>query len=68
MEKRELEALPRKIEVLESEQKVLYSEMADPLFYKKEKDGIARAKAQLEKLEHDIEAAYRRWETLEEKI
>ena len=68
MEERELETLPRKIETLESEQKALYAEMADPLFYKKEKDEIALKKALLGKLEGDIEAAYRRWEILEEKI
>ena len=67
MEVRELDSLPRKIETLESEQKALYAEMADPLFYRKAKDEIALKKTLLEKLEGDIEAAYRRWEALEEK-
>jgi ATP-binding cassette subfamily F protein uup len=67
MEERELKALPLRIESLESEQKALYAEMSDPFFYKKEKEEIARAKERLEKIECDIEEAYRRWEILEEK-
>ncbi len=67
MEERELKALPHKIELLESEQKALYSEMADPLFYKKENKEIARTKARLRELEGAIETAYHRWEELEEK-
>ena len=41
--------------------------MADPLFYRKAKNEIGLKKTLLEKLEGDIEAAYRRWEALEEK-
>ena len=65
MQKRELQDLPHQIETLESEQKALYSIMSDPLFYKKEKNEIARVKSDLKRLERDIEIAYGRWETLE---
>jgi ATP-binding cassette subfamily F protein uup len=67
MEARELEALPQKIESLETLQKSLYEKMTDPLFYKKDKADITRIKGELEKIEHDIENAYQRWYTLEAK-
>ena len=65
MQKREMEELPQKIEALESEQKKLFASMSDPLFYKKQKEAIAGMKADLERLERAIKAAYRRWEELE---
>ncbi len=67
MEERELAALPRKIEALESEQKSLYGIMTDPSFYKMERSEITRIKSSLETLERDIESAYERWEALESK-
>ena len=66
MQKRELNDLPRKLDTLESRQKELYEAMSDPLFYKKDKEEIARMKANLDRLENEIEAAYLRWEELEE--
>jgi ABC transport system ATP-binding/permease protein len=65
MQQRELQDLPHKIETLELEQKALFSMMSDPLFYKKERDEIARAKSDLKRVERDIEIAYHRWEELE---
>ena len=65
MQKREMQALPQKIEALESEQKELFANMADPVFYKKEKGEIARVKSNLDRVESEIEIAYRRWEELE---
>ncbi|MGD8960767.1 MAG: ATP-binding cassette domain-containing protein [Desulfobacteraceae bacterium] len=65
-EKHELEALPRRIEALEAEQRELYAAMSDPLFYKKEKGEITAFTARLEAVERDVQAAYRRWEVLEE--
>ncbi len=65
MQQRELTELPRKIDTLESEQKELYAIMSDPLFYKEDKNEIARVKANLERVEKEIEAAYFRWEELE---
>jgi ATP-binding cassette subfamily F protein uup len=65
MQNRELNDLPQKIDALESRQKKLYEAMSDPLFYKKEKEEIARLKAYLDRVENDIETAYLRWEELE---
>jgi ABC transport system ATP-binding/permease protein len=64
-EKRELEALPERIEGLEAEQKRLYEVLSDPTFYQQTGDAVAGIKAELEALEGDLEAAYRRWEQLE---
>jgi len=67
MQKRELQKLPQKIEALESSQKALFAVMADPLFYKKERDEIATAKSEIKRIQQDIDSAYRRWEELEAK-
>jgi len=65
MQKREMQDLPQKIEVLESEQKELFAILSDPLFYKKEKAEIVGVKSNLARVEREIETAYRRWEELE---
>jgi len=65
MQQREIQELPRKIDALESEQKKLVAIVSDPLFYKKQKEEIAAVKSDLDRIERDIEAAYRRWEELE---
>jgi len=64
-QQRELEALPKRIEALETEQKNLYQILSDPLFYQQAGDEIAGAKTRLEVLEQEIEAACLRWEELE---
>ncbi len=66
-EKHELEALPAKIEEMEAEHDALYARMADPEFYKTDKDEIARVKSRIEELEKVIEYAYDRWEALERR-
>jgi ATP-binding cassette subfamily F protein uup len=65
MQNRELNDLPQKIDTLESRQKELFEAMSDPLFYKKSKEEIARAKAHLDRVENEIETAYLRWQELE---
>jgi ATP-binding cassette subfamily F protein uup len=65
MQEREMQDLPQKIEALESEQGKLFAILSDPLFYKKEKDVIAGVKSDLDRVEREIETAYRRWEELE---
>ena len=57
-ERRELEAMPGRIELLESSVQELHLAMADPSYYRKERDEIAGAKKRLEDLEHDLAAAY----------
>ncbi len=65
MQQREMQELPQKIEALEAEQKALFAVVSDPMFYKKEKDEIARIHSDLARVEADIEKAYLRWEALE---
>ena len=64
-EQRELEALPQRIEVLETEQHQLYQAMGDPMFFQKGKDEIANVKARVSSLERELAEAYQRWETLQ---
>jgi ATP-binding cassette subfamily F protein uup len=64
-EKRELAALPARIEALEAERARIYETLADPDFYRREGGGLSEAKARLEELEAEIPAAYARWEELE---
>ncbi|MFP3982113.1 MAG: ATP-binding cassette domain-containing protein [Desulfurivibrionaceae bacterium] len=65
-EKKELEELPERIEVLESEQENLYSALADPESYQQEGgDKIVRLRNRLAELEKELEEAYQRWEALE---
>ena len=65
-EQRELEKLPEWIESLEARKAAIFKAMADPGLYKTSGAGIIRMQAELEKLEQDLEAAYARWEQLEE--
>ena len=68
MQQREMQDLPQKIEALESEQKGLFEILSDPLFYKKEKEEIAGVKSDFDRVEREIETAYRRWEELETRV
>jgi ATP-binding cassette subfamily F protein uup len=63
---RELATLPAQIEALEAEQAELHARMADPAFYQQAGGGIAVASERLTALETELEAAYARWEALEE--
>jgi len=65
-EQRELAQLPETIESLEAQKTALFAAMADPGLYRTSGAGIARMQTELEKLEQDLEAAYARWEQLEE--
>jgi ATP-binding cassette subfamily F protein uup len=63
-EKKEFEALPDKIESLESEMETLHANMGDPEFYK-DGEKVAQAKIRLEEIEDELEKAFERWEELE---
>ncbi|MCP4603942.1 MAG: ATP-binding cassette domain-containing protein [Proteobacteria bacterium] len=65
-EKRELEALPQKLELLEKELKQQRSMMADPNFYRRPSNEIKEAISKMEQLESEMEQAYERWIYLEE--
>ena len=64
-ELRELEALPKRIEELETEQVELTAKLADPGFYAREPGSAAGVKARLEAIEQEITATFTRWEELE---
>ncbi len=64
-ERRELEALPGRIEALEATLRDLHATMADPAFYRRDKAEIAEARARLESTEAELTVAYGRWESLE---
>ena len=64
-ERRELEALPEKIEALEVEQSELHRLMGDGDFYRQPGGKITAAMERLEAVNNELEACYTRWETLE---
>ena len=64
-EQRELEALPGRIDSLETAIREAHSAMSDPAFYKQSGEAIAEAKARLDALESDLAATFERWEALE---
>ncbi|MEO1366267.1 MAG: ABC transporter ATP-binding protein, partial [Acidobacteriota bacterium] len=66
-EKRDLEALPARIEALEDEQGALHGELADPEIYRRDGGAaVAAARTRLEAVDAELEAAYERWSELEE--
>ena len=65
-ETRELANLPDRIAKMENEQEEICLLLASPDFYKKDPDGIARARARSEALGLEIPEAYRRWDELEQ--
>jgi len=64
-EQRELDALPQKIETLESEHTQLQEKVASPEFYKSGADAIARTMARSAAVEQELLVAYARWDELE---
>ncbi len=64
-ERAELESLPKKIEVLETEQTNLTAKLADPLFFKKPATEVTQATVRLHEIEALLAAAYARWSELE---
>jgi ATP-binding cassette subfamily F protein uup len=66
-EQRELEALPGKIESLETEQAELHALLSDAEFHRRPRDKIAAAVERLEAVTQELEASYARWESLESK-
>jgi ATP-binding cassette subfamily F protein uup len=66
-ERQELEALPARIETLETEQGEIHARLADPDLYRTD-DGteVVRLNERLAVLEADLAAAYERWEGLSE--
>jgi ATP-binding cassette subfamily F protein uup len=65
-EKRELESLPATIESLDAKLAVLHEAMALPEFYKQPPGEIARQQTESKTLQQQLDAAYARWEELEQ--
>ena len=64
-ERRELEALPAKIEALETEQAELHERMGHSAFYRQPGDQITSTIDRLEAVKRELEESYERWQTLE---
>ncbi|MBN2467090.1 MAG: ABC transporter ATP-binding protein, partial [Deltaproteobacteria bacterium] len=65
-EQREREELPDIIENLEARKQDLFAAMVDPELYRTAGTEVARLQASLDELERELEAAYARWELLED--
>ncbi|MCJ7533198.1 MAG: hypothetical protein MUO64_19525 [Anaerolineales bacterium] len=65
-QKRELAALPQRIETLEAEQPRFTAAMATPAFYQRDSAEIAQTAKRLKQLEEQLAQAYQRWEELEQ--
>ncbi|MCW8924211.1 MAG: ATP-binding cassette domain-containing protein [Gammaproteobacteria bacterium] len=64
-DQRDLDALPVKIEQLETEIERIHAQMADPEFFQQDKNEIVKTQALLKETEQALEACYQRWEELE---
>ena len=64
-EKRELEALPARIDELEAAVRSLHQTMAEPSYYKRNASEIAENRARLETIEQEMAKVFARWEALE---
>jgi len=62
----ELEQLPAKVEALEAEIAALGQAMNIPEFFKQDAETVERETGRVQALQHELEAAYRRWEELEQ--
>jgi ATP-binding cassette subfamily F protein uup len=62
---RELEALPARIEALESRLAELTARMNEPAFYQQDGNAITAHNAAVAQAQAELDAAYARWEELE---
>ena len=66
-EVRELESLPKKIEVLEQEQTALQAQLSDAAIYSKSPQLAATLGKRVNEIGSEIESIMARWEALEAK-
>ncbi len=66
-EQRELDALPAKIELLESEKGEIEKRFCDPDYFNRDEKGYMQDQARLTELESELMAAFERWDELESK-
>lgn len=64
-DQRELDTLPQRIEQLETEQKNLTDQIANPDFYQQPTDQVNKTLAKLADITKELEQAYQRWEELD---
>jgi ATP-binding cassette subfamily F protein uup len=64
-DQRELDALPGKIEQLETEQAQLQATMGEPDFYQQSHEQVNEVLERLQAIEEELEVCFGRWETLE---
>ncbi len=62
---RELEALPGRIEALETELAALTGQLADATFYRNDSDAIGAHNARIAQVQTELDSAYARWSELE---
>jgi ATP-binding cassette subfamily F protein uup len=65
-EQKELEALPGRIEAMETRLAALHEQMARPEFYRQDPAAITQTSAEVKELDDALAAAYARWEQLEQ--
>lgn len=64
-ESKELEALPARIEALESEQNALSAQLADSATYQSDPEQLKSLHARYAEIESELAQAFKRWEALE---
>ena len=64
-DQRELEAIPQKIQMLETEREQINARMSDPAFYQQEKSVVNAAQNRIAAIDKELAAVYARWEALE---
>jgi len=64
-DQRELDSLPLKIEQFETELELLNKQLSNPELYRESADSIAALKNRAQAVQLDLDAAYQRWEKLE---
>lgn len=67
-EQKELDGLPKLIENLEAEQVEIQKIISSTEFYKKNQEAVSQTLARLNKVETDLEKAYKRWDELEAMV
>ena len=66
-DQRELGNLPGKIEKLEKQQALLEESMSAPGFFQSDHEQVQRVSKELSEVQGQLEAAFNRWDKLEEK-
>jgi ATP-binding cassette subfamily F protein uup len=66
-EQREFDALPARIEALETEQSALGARIADPKFYQEPAATIAQALERAQQIDRELAELYARWDALDSR-